>query len=206
MEYHRLVCLHLLQSLSLSLSLLFIPTFFFLNVNTAYSAGRMKIFYDWSQKSMIEHYIDACVPIFPEFTTPFECKFVNVNMTSYLVTFNSSRPESFPPCCVFGKPFHPPSTTFLNNLSKRVLPDPSYIYDHRVTFWELEDIPPPTGPFFYAWKTPLSETEEVYSTFAFPGNRRVGNTKFSQCLFKSTCTRSLDITRRAMWTFRTQLK
>ena len=129
----------------------------------------MKIFYDWSQKSMIEHYIDACVPIFPEFTTPFECKFVNVNMTSYLVTFNSSRPESFPPCCVFGKPFHPPSTTFLNNLSKRVLPDPSYIYDHRVTFWELEDIPPPTGPFFYAWKTPLSETEEVYSTFAFPG-------------------------------------
>ena len=58
-----------------------------------YTAGRMETFYDWSQRGMIEHYLDACVPIFPEAgpTDPgFECSFINFNETSFLVTYNET--------------------------------------------------------------------------------------------------------------------
>ena len=53
----------------------------------------MESFYDWSQRAMVEHYLDACVPIFPEAgpgDPGFECSFTNVNETSFLVTYNST--------------------------------------------------------------------------------------------------------------------
>ena len=196
-----------------------------------YVAGRMETYYDWSRRSMIEHYLDECVPIFPQAgpnDPGFECSFVNVNETSFLITYNDTcvsivklflrrcaltqwmcrcaflfvapcapcrsvpitalvrwrrcvrlmmptndefgpaclwvgrclrfgapgpcspsccaaertivslfrtlmplfafrRPSWALPCCVFGKPWHPPTPSFLQNFTKRELPKSSPI-------------------------------------------------------------------------------
>jgi hypothetical protein len=54
-----------------------------------FTEGRMRTFYDWSKRAMVEHYLDRnCVPIWPQAkpTDPgFECSFININETSFLV-------------------------------------------------------------------------------------------------------------------------
>ena len=130
--------------------------------------GRLHSVYDWSRRAMIEHYLDACVPIFPRGDT-FECTFLNVNDTAFLITYDDSRPPWLPtPCCVFRRPHHPPTPTFLDDLNKTELPSPSPINGSAARWWRV-DIPPPMGPFFYAWTTPFRPGEQIYAAFDFPG-------------------------------------
>ena len=138
-----------------------------------YTSGRMVSFYDWSKRAMVEHYMDRnCVPIWPQArpTDPgFECTFLNVNETSFLVTYAATRPPWALPCCVFGRPFHPPAPDFLANLTNVTeLPSPSPVNGSAARWWEV-GIAPPTGPFYYAWTLPLSATEQNYAAFDFPG-------------------------------------
>ena len=138
-----------------------------------YSAGRMKSFYDWSKRAMVEHYLDECVPIFPQMTKGerFECTFLNINETSYLITYADTRPSWMPSCCLFEKTFHPPSRHFLENLEASMLSDRSRV-NGKPSAWWVVPIEPPTGPFFYAWNLPLrngTNESQVYATFDFPG-------------------------------------
>eukprot|EP00757_Euglenozoa_sp_SAG-D1_P023649 gene23649-9852_t len=141
-----------------------------------YTAGRMKTFYDWSKRAMIEHYLDECVPIFPQMASGdpgFECMFLNVNETSFLITYKATRPKWMPPCCVFGKPFHPPTRNFLESVNKTTLSHTSVVNGKESVWWRV-DIEPPTGPFYYAWNLPLrngKSESQVYATFDFPGIR-----------------------------------
>ena len=138
-----------------------------------YSAGRMKSYYDWSQRAMVEHYLDACVPIFPQMSSndQFECRFLNVNETSFLITYNDTRPVWMSPCCLFEKPFHPPERRFLEKINASTLPNLSPVNGKESVWWRVP-IEPPTGPFFYAWNLPLrngTDESQVYATFDFPG-------------------------------------
>ena len=72
-----------------------------------YTAGRGRTYYDWGKLSMLEEYYDFCVPIFVEGFN-FTCHFLNVGNISYFITFDD-RPSWTPPCCIFGKPWLPPS-------------------------------------------------------------------------------------------------
>eukprot|EP00117_Sycon_ciliatum_P040162 scpid93606/ scgid29556/ len=75
--------------------------------------GRGRTYYDWSKLAIIEEYYDFCVPIFVEGHN-FTCHFLNVNNVSYFITFDD-RPSWTPPCCIFGKPWLPPSPSTISN-------------------------------------------------------------------------------------------
>jgi len=128
-------------------------------------ASRGTTYYDWSRQAMIEVRYDYCVNIFPSFEPTFPCIFHNVNQTSYLISFNTT---SLPPCCVFAQPWHPPPPDFLQNGT--VLPvGPTPWYGKAAYWYELPDIKPPTGPFFYAFRNQGTTIPEVYLSFSFPG-------------------------------------
>ena len=126
-------------------------------------ASRGEVYYDWSRKAMIEIRRDFCVNIFA-FDPKFPCTFHNVNGTSYLISENTT---SLPPCCVFGQPWYPPSPSFLQN---KTVPMTPTMWDGTDAFWyEDPSIKPPTGPFYFAYRTKGSITPEVYLSFSFPG-------------------------------------
>ena len=83
-----------------------------------YLVGSGSTYYYWERKAMLEIYDDFCVPIFgplDDKTNLFKCNFLNVNLTSYLI---SEPPSPFPSCCVFGSQvFHPPAPDFLKHMN-----------------------------------------------------------------------------------------
>ena len=74
---------------------------------------RGRTYYDWGKLSMLEEYYDFCVPIFVEGFN-FTCHFLNVGNISYFITFDD-RPSWTPPCCIFGKPWLPPSPSTITS-------------------------------------------------------------------------------------------
>ena len=78
-----------------------------------YCAGRANSYYDWSKRALLEMYHDFCVPIFQNGSN-WRCHFLNVNDTVYLISLDNTSP--YPPCCVFGHPWEPPSPDFVKNM------------------------------------------------------------------------------------------
>ena len=61
--------------------------------------------------------------------------------------YDDSRPTWLPPCCVFRRPHHPPTPTFLDDLNKTELPSPSPINGSAARWWrERCPRPPPRAP------------------------------------------------------------
>eukprot|EP00051_Salpingoeca_urceolata_P010707 m.131492 g.131492 ORF g.131492 m.131492 type:complete len:252 (-) comp16820_c0_seq5:1658-2413(-) len=130
-------------------------------------AGRAVSYYDWSREAMVEHYIDTCVPIFAP-NASWSCTFQNVGGAAYLITYDD-RPAGRSPCCLFGKPWHPPRPTFLRSDVNASLTDTTQFGCGTTANWYKIDIPPPTGPFFYAFDASVPTTkEQVYLAFDFP--------------------------------------
>ena len=118
--------------------------------NVKYMLGTGTTYYDWSQKAMLEVYDDYCVPIFGPLTdkiNQFRCNFLNVNLTSYLISLD---PSPFPKCCVFGEQvFHPPEPTFLNNMFYN---SSAALFGKPVDWWVLDtDQNDPAEPFGYGF-------------------------------------------------------
>ena len=133
-----------------------------------FKASRGKTFYDWSIKAMIEYRYDFCVNIF-EFSNNFPCTFFNINMTTYLISNGTTH---LPPCCVFGKPWHPPPPNFLSADVNASFEGRRPWNQEDAWWWIVKSIAPPTGPFHYSFSAPVgSKPAEVavYSSFAFPG-------------------------------------
>ena len=76
-----------------------------------FKATHGRVFYDWSLRAMIEQRDTYCVNIFPD-GNDFPCTFQNVGGVSYLISTNTTTEKLT--CCMFGKPFYPPSPTFLS--------------------------------------------------------------------------------------------
>ena len=133
-----------------------------------FRATRGAVYYDWTLKNMIEERYDYCVNIFP-FGNDFPCTFQNVNGTSYLITFNKTT--SLPPCCVFGQPWSPPNPYFLRDNVTAVLAAQEKWDCVEDNWWTVPSIQPPTGPFWYAFRTAgqYDFMPQVYHSFAFPG-------------------------------------
>ncbi len=124
-------------------------------------ASRGAVFYDWSSMSMIEERYDYCVNIFPE-GNMYPCTFFNTHNVSYLLRNNT--------CCLFGQPFHPPRPDFLRTSEKAYLRDTRPWAGDAASWWEVPSIPPPTGPFWYAFNASHTPDEpQVYLSFSFPG-------------------------------------
>lgn len=134
-------------------------------------AGSGRTYYDWNTKNMIEQRFDYCVNIFG-YDNRFPCNFTNVNGTSYLISRGASH---LPPCCVFGQPWSPPPPDFLRNKVRSVYSGtvPWGGTPSGAAWFEVPDIAPPTGPFFYSFNTTDTVGTipqfAVYSSFAFPG-------------------------------------
>uniref|UniRef100_A0A0G4GGD5 Uncharacterized protein n=1 Tax=Chromera velia CCMP2878 TaxID=1169474 RepID=A0A0G4GGD5_9ALVE len=135
-----------------------------------FKATRGFTYYDWSRKAMIEERYDYCVNVFP-FGNDFPCTFFNVDGVSYLISFGKT--QHLPPCCIFGEPWYPIRPDFLR-ASVDIAFEGSLPWDRQNASWfTTTTIPPPAGPFKYAFKEPLpsadSDERAVYSSFSFPG-------------------------------------
>lgn len=82
-------------------------------IPTPHRTGRGRTFYDWRKFALLEEYYDFCVPIFVEGFN-FTCHFLNIGNVSYFVTFDD-RPSWAPACCIFGKPWLPPSPSTVSS-------------------------------------------------------------------------------------------
>ena len=133
-------------------------------------------YYDWSVKSMIEQRFEYCVNVFP-FSNNFSCSFVNVNNISYLTSNGTSH---LPPCCVYGDPWMPPPPDFLRTREVTTVANTSVRWRGRrptdsVTWFSNLGIPPPDGPFLYAYTELRREPAvvlpnvAVFDCFSFPG-------------------------------------
>ncbi len=134
-----------------------------------FRATRGAVFYDWTLGNMIEQRFDHCINIFPT-GFDFPCTFHNVNGTSYFITFNKTT--DFPPCCVFGQPWSPPNPYFLRFNVTAVLAQTEAWDCVEDNWWTVPSIPPPTGPFWYAFRKSMENetaTRQVYHSFSFPG-------------------------------------
>jgi hypothetical protein len=130
-------------------------------------ATRGVVYYDWSQKAMIEHRYDYCVNIFPTGNN-FPCTFHNINGVSYLITYNET--SAFPPCCVFGSPWFPPEPSFLRSNVTSVFEGVAPWSMSEANWFEIPSIQPPTGPFFYSFNSSIpSNVPQTYLSFSFPG-------------------------------------
>jgi hypothetical protein len=131
-------------------------------------ASRGYVYYDWTLRNMIEIRDDYCVNIFPEGGHHFPCVFQNVNGTSYLITYNRSR--LLPACCIFGSPWSPPEPAFLRQNVTTTFYGTAPWNAGQANWFEIPDIAPPTGPFFYSFNASNSnKATQVYSSFSFPG-------------------------------------
>eukprot|EP00759_Apiculatamorpha_spiralis_P006917 PhF_6_TR14129/c0_g1_i3/m.22597 len=114
---------------------------------------------------MIEKRFDYCVNIFPTGNN-FSCVFHNINATSYLLTEGPNSP--FPPCCIFGQPWHPPPPDFLRSKVRSQYVPGNYPWAGvNAQWWIVPSIKPPVGPFYYAFAS--NSTPQVYKSFSFPG-------------------------------------
>lgn len=133
-----------------------------------FGATRGAVFYDWTLGNMIEQRFDHCINIFPS-GYDFPCTFHNINSTSYLITFNKTT--AFPPCCIFGQPWSPPNPFFLRVNVSAVLAETEEWDCVADNWWTVPSIPPPTGPFWYAFRKSMENAtaRQVYHSFSFPG-------------------------------------
>lgn len=109
-----------------------------------YTQGTGSTFYDWDRHSMLEVYDDFCVPIFEQGNN-WRCHFLNINGTSYLVSWDG--PLS--PCCVFAEDFNPPSPDFLN--AAKVPFNKTTSLEGRDVNWWVLDGDDPAEPFGYGF-------------------------------------------------------
>ncbi|KYQ96748.1 hypothetical protein DLAC_04047 [Tieghemostelium lacteum] len=100
-----------------------------------YKVGRGLTFYDSTVESMLEVYLDFCVPIFMN-GSDWTCNFLNVNGISYLISDDPNRPDYVPDCCVFGDPWYPPQPNFLET-SGAVQNVTSVIDCEPVEYWTI---------------------------------------------------------------------
>lgn len=132
-----------------------------------FKATRGLMYYDWSLQYMIEVRMDYCINIF-SFGNDFPCTFHNVNGTSYLITFGKT--PDLPPCCVFGQPWYPPNPYFLRENVTADFAGKDEWDCRESNWWTIPQIAPPTGPFWYAFHSNISEhTPQVYQSFSVPG-------------------------------------
>lgn len=129
-----------------------------------YKASRGEVYYDWSRQAMIEKRLDYCVNIFPT-GNDFPCVFHNVDNVSYLISTDvTTKTDS---CCIFGTPWHPPKPDFLQNNSTKFAKQEVWL-QQRANWFVIPSVPPPAGPFFYAYAATAQE-QDVYLAFDFPG-------------------------------------
>jgi hypothetical protein len=128
-------------------------------------ASRGKVYYDWTLEAMIEERLDYCVNIFPD-GNDFSCVFFNIQGATYLLSNDTT--DTHPPCCLFGKPWHPPSPTFLRDDKTAKLVSRIPWDDKPASWWILPSIETPTGPFWFAFRNE-SIDPQVYLSFSFPG-------------------------------------
>lgn len=130
-----------------------------------FKASRGEVYYDYTQNppAMIEVRDDYCVNIFPDFEPDFACTFHNVNNISYLI----SNTTDLPNCCVFGDPWKPPAPDFMRSDVNSRFGGHGDVNCSSADWYVLPSIPPPMGPFWYAFRDQASP--QVYLSFSFPG-------------------------------------
>jgi len=131
-----------------------------------YLVGSGSTYYDWDRKAMLEIYDDFCVPIFGPLgdrTNLFKCNFLNVNLTSYLI---SEPPSPFPSCCVFGSQvFHPPAPDFLKHMNFN---SAGQLFDKQVDWWVLDtNTDDPAEPFGYGFYKNINPETKIRDPAAF---------------------------------------
>ena len=145
--------------------------------NAQYFQTQGLTYYDWEYQAMIEHRYGNCINIFPGFSNKgWSCTFHNTGGKTYLI----SNTTHLPPCCVFGDPWHPPQPDFLRKDVNYSIAGESVEWKNReptpfATWFKIGEIPPPTGPFYYAFTQARHEPSvvlppvEVFDSFSFPG-------------------------------------
>jgi len=113
---------------------------------------------------MIEVRQDYCVNIFPTGNN-FSCTFFNVQGAVYLIADDPSLVH--PPCCLFGRPWHPPAPTFLRDDQTATMFATAPWGQQLANWWILPSVDPPTGPFYFAFRN--NSSPQVYLSFTFPG-------------------------------------
>jgi len=91
-----------------------------------FTTGRGRTFYDmtFGGGALREVYEEKCIPIFMDGplskNNNWKCDFINVanTNTAYFIT-HDDRPIGAPPCCIIGRPFHPPHPNFAVNMTER---------------------------------------------------------------------------------------
>eukprot|EP01119_Soliformovum_irregulare_P024661 TRINITY_DN889_c0_g1_i1.p1 TRINITY_DN889_c0_g1~~TRINITY_DN889_c0_g1_i1.p1 ORF type:complete len:220 (+),score=32.28 TRINITY_DN889_c0_g1_i1:44-703(+) len=118
-----------------------------------------KTYYDWSSSSILEVYEQVCIPIFPQ-GSDWKCHFLNYNEVAYLIMFED-RPKSYPPCCIFGKPWSAPSPDFI---AKANIPynGTSPILNRQVNWWVVDISRDQGGPFGYGFYNGTSTPAAFY--------------------------------------------
>jgi len=132
-----------------------------------FTSTKGKTYYDMKYRggAMRESYLEKCIPIF--FSGPFsknnnwKCDFINVadTNTAYFVT-HDDRPVDAPPCCIIGRPFHPPHPTFSANMTSKS----SSVIDGVPVDWTSLSLTD-SGPFSFGFVA--NNTEEWSYPYAF---------------------------------------
>jgi len=120
-----------------------------------YRATRGASFYDWTKFAMLGVYVEECVPIFPH-GSRWPCHFLNANNVSYLLTFDD-QPKGHPPCCIFRKPWLPPSPTFVQHIPYNT----STLLNGETVDWYVLNGPMP-APFGYGFYHSSSSPAAFY--------------------------------------------
>ena len=115
-----------------------------------FTFSRMEAFYDWEYRALRETYHDFCVPIFPG-GFQWSCDFVNVNNISYLLQ-HADRPKLHPECCIFRKPWSPPSPDFVPHSGILSYLKNSTYGGETIAWWQTTSVSRDEGgPFGYGY-------------------------------------------------------